>query len=63
MSRTMKNLNKSFTIMKAITTRSPVLWNILPSDLKACNSFSLFKSKLNNLYLTKLATYCPPDYT
>ena len=49
--------------MKAIITRSPILWNTLPSDLKACNSFSLFKSKLNNLYLTKLATYCPPDYT
>ena len=27
------------------------LWNTLPSDLKACYSFSFFKSKLNNLYL------------
>ena len=45
---------------KSYFIRSALLWNDLPSDLKECYSFQLFKSKLIKLYKSKLETYCLP---
>lgn len=41
--------------------RSAKLWNALPPFVKACNSLSIFKSKLYSTYKAKLITYRPPE--
>ncbi len=46
---------------KSFFTRVAELWNTLPSNLKTCNSITLFKTKITNLYSDKLATYCLPS--
>ena len=45
---------------KSYFIRSALLWNDLPSGLKECYSFPLFKSKLIKLYKSKLETYYLP---
>ena len=41
--------------IKSFFTRAAELWNTLPSNLKSCNSITLFKTKITNLYFDKLA--------
>ena len=40
--------------------RTAELWNSLPSSIKATHSFTMLKTSLINIYLSKQGIYSPP---
>jgi hypothetical protein len=53
--KTQKTKHKQDYFRKSFFNRTAEHWNSLPSNLKACDLFALFKTKLTHSYLAKLA--------